>query len=320
MMAKETLALVDDASGVSWNYVMRTKDETKNILIKFIKWLDRVRPKALQRLRADNGTEFINKDVKSICADRGITLQCSNAYSQSENGSVERNHQTLFARVRCAVLASGMETRFWPYAYVYLGMVENHIPKQKHEWKTNYEVFTKEKSNLSDIQPWGAICWANIPRENRSDKDLGPRALKCKFLGLSETHKAYVLHDLHYNRIIESRDVVFDRTDRARIAARSFPVEREPVTEAELQNISRIGDEVTTDTNSPSPESVGVQHKPTSALSVDSRPPTTEQTVLHQPRVHWGQPADVDPTGSLIPPDPPTRGNEQNTTSSDYTT
>ena len=137
---------------------------------------------------------------------------------------------------------------------------------------------------------------------------------------MSETHKAYVLHDLHYNRIIESRDVVFDRTDRARIVARSFPVEREPVTEAELQNISRIGDEVTIDTNSPSPESVGVQHKPTSALSVDSRPPTTEQTVLHQPRVHWGQPADVDPTGSLIPPDPPTRGNEQNTTSSDYTT
>jgi len=54
---------------------------------------------------------------------------------------------------------------------------------------------------------WGCLAYCRVTDPKRSK--LGPRALKCAFLGYAHNSKAYRVLDLESNTIMESRDVEF---------------------------------------------------------------------------------------------------------------
>nr|GEZ61434.1 retrovirus-related Pol polyprotein from transposon TNT 1-94 [Tanacetum cinerariifolium] len=92
---KYILVIVDDYSRFTWVKFLRSKDETPDFIIKFLKMIH-VRLKVLvRRIQTDNGTEFVNQTLRDYYEEVGISHETSVARSPQQNGVVERCNRTL---------------------------------------------------------------------------------------------------------------------------------------------------------------------------------------------------------------------------------
>nr|GEY96142.1 hypothetical protein [Tanacetum cinerariifolium] len=92
---KYILVIVDGYSRFTWVKFLRSKDETPDFIIKFLKMIQ-VRLKVLvRRIRTDNGTEFVNQTLREYYEEVGISHETSVARSPQQNGVVERCNHTL---------------------------------------------------------------------------------------------------------------------------------------------------------------------------------------------------------------------------------
>ncbi|RVW72567.1 hypothetical protein CK203_060077 [Vitis vinifera] len=82
----------------------------------------------------------------------------------------------------------------------------NRIPMKKNEISP-YELWKGRKPNIGYFKVWG--CLAYCKKTDPHKTKLGPRAIKCAFVGYASNSKAYRLLDLESNVIIESREVEF---------------------------------------------------------------------------------------------------------------
>ncbi|KAI3770337.1 hypothetical protein L6452_01465 [Arctium lappa] len=76
---KYILVIVDDYSRYTWVKFLRSKDETPDILITFLKTTQVNLQKPVKFLRTDNGTEFKNQKVEEYLESVGISHQYSAA-------------------------------------------------------------------------------------------------------------------------------------------------------------------------------------------------------------------------------------------------
>ncbi|RVW79629.1 Retrovirus-related Pol polyprotein from transposon TNT 1-94 [Vitis vinifera] len=82
----------------------------------------------------------------------------------------------------------------------------NRIPMKKNEISP-YELWKGRKPNIGYFKVWG--CLAYCKKTDPHKTKLGPKAIKCAFVGYASNSKAYKLLDLESNVIIESREVEF---------------------------------------------------------------------------------------------------------------
>ncbi|POM69384.1 LOW QUALITY PROTEIN: Integrase catalytic core protein [Phytophthora palmivora] len=192
-------SIIDDNTSWRWTYVLRSKKEVFEKVEEILLQLEREGKFTIRRIRSDDGTEFANAAFKNFCKGKGDVFQTSNAYSPEENGAAEWDHQSKLDRVRCALKDADMVHKWWPEALMYMTYVQNRTPMRRLGYKTPYEM--------------GSVCFAHIPAALRKDKKLSARAVKCRFLGISEDTKGYWLCDTYNNKHLISRDVLFDTTN-----------------------------------------------------------------------------------------------------------
>ncbi|RVW44269.1 Retrovirus-related Pol polyprotein from transposon TNT 1-94 [Vitis vinifera] len=82
----------------------------------------------------------------------------------------------------------------------------NRIPMKKNEISP-YELWKGRKPNIGYFKVWR--CLAYCKKTDPYKTKLGPRAIKCAFVGYASNSKAYRILDLESNVIIESREVEF---------------------------------------------------------------------------------------------------------------
>ena len=95
---------------------LRTKDETPEIIIKFIKKLQVLLNKIIRIIRTDNGTEFVNKQLIQFYESMGITHQKSIPRTPQQNGVVERRNRTLVEAARTMLIFSKAPMFLWAEA------------------------------------------------------------------------------------------------------------------------------------------------------------------------------------------------------------
>ncbi|GJS47246.1 retrovirus-related pol polyprotein from transposon TNT 1-94 [Tanacetum coccineum] len=88
---KYILVIVDDFSRFTWVYFLRSKDETPEIIKKFIAQAQLNYKAKVCKIRTDNGTEFKNATLKAYYEKLGIMQQFSIARTPQQNGVVERH-------------------------------------------------------------------------------------------------------------------------------------------------------------------------------------------------------------------------------------
>nr|GFA38773.1 ribonuclease H-like domain-containing protein [Tanacetum cinerariifolium] len=99
-----------------WAFFLGTKDETFYILKDFIALIENQLNKKVKAIKCDNGTEFQNAKLISLCGEKGIKRDYSNVRTPQQNGVVERKNRTLIEAARSMLADSKLPTIFWTEA------------------------------------------------------------------------------------------------------------------------------------------------------------------------------------------------------------
>ncbi|GJV26502.1 retrovirus-related pol polyprotein from transposon TNT 1-94 [Tanacetum coccineum] len=113
---KYILVIVDDYSRYTWVYFLHSKDETPEIIKKFITQAQLNYKAKVCKIRTDNGTEFKNANLKAHYEKLGIMQQFSTARTPQQNGVVERRNRTLVEAARTMLIFSRLREFLWPEA------------------------------------------------------------------------------------------------------------------------------------------------------------------------------------------------------------
>nr|GEU74320.1 Gag-Pol polyprotein [Tanacetum cinerariifolium] len=79
----------------TWTHFLRSKDETPEVLIDFLRLVQRGPHAQVKTVRTDKGTEFLNKTLHAYFSSEGINHQTFVARTPEQNGIVERRNRTL---------------------------------------------------------------------------------------------------------------------------------------------------------------------------------------------------------------------------------
>nr|GFB35279.1 retrovirus-related Pol polyprotein from transposon TNT 1-94 [Tanacetum cinerariifolium] len=110
------LVIVDDYSRYTWTHFLRSKDETPEVLIDFLRLVQSGLHAQVRIVRIDKGTEFLNKTLHAYFAFEGILHQTSVARTPKQNGIVERWNRTLVEAARTMLSAAKVPLFFWAEA------------------------------------------------------------------------------------------------------------------------------------------------------------------------------------------------------------
>ena len=84
---KYYISFVDDATRHVVLYYMKTKDEAPEKVKHYLTHIERQEHKCPKAVRADNGCEYVNRDLIGWCNNKGIELQTTAPYCQDRFNS-----------------------------------------------------------------------------------------------------------------------------------------------------------------------------------------------------------------------------------------
>ncbi|GKC03734.1 retrovirus-related pol polyprotein from transposon TNT 1-94 [Tanacetum coccineum] len=87
---KYILVIFEDYSRYTWAYFLRFKDETPEVLIDFLKMIQRGLQDQVITVQTARGTKFLNKTLHAYFKEEGIEHQTTVARTPKQNGVVER--------------------------------------------------------------------------------------------------------------------------------------------------------------------------------------------------------------------------------------
>ncbi|GJZ93699.1 retrovirus-related pol polyprotein from transposon TNT 1-94 [Tanacetum coccineum] len=110
---KYILVIIDDFSRFTWVKFLRSKDETPEVVIKFLKQIQVGLNKTVRYIRTDNGTEFVNIDLIDYYERVSIFHQKTIPRTLQQNGFVERRNRTLVEAARIMLIFSKALMFLW---------------------------------------------------------------------------------------------------------------------------------------------------------------------------------------------------------------
>nr|GFB18039.1 putative ribonuclease H-like domain-containing protein [Tanacetum cinerariifolium] len=90
-----------------------SKDETSDILKKFITEIENLKDSKVKIIRCDNGGKFRNKVMNDFYSQKGIKRVFSNARTPQQNGVAERRNRTLIEAARTMLADAKLPVTFW---------------------------------------------------------------------------------------------------------------------------------------------------------------------------------------------------------------
>ncbi|GJX09236.1 retrovirus-related pol polyprotein from transposon TNT 1-94 [Tanacetum coccineum] len=113
---KYILVIVDDYSRFTWVKFLRSKDETLEFVIKFLKQIQVGLNKTVRYIHTDNGTEFVNQVLTEYYESVGIFHQKLVPRTQQQNDVVEIQNRTLVEVARTMLIFSMAPMFLWAEA------------------------------------------------------------------------------------------------------------------------------------------------------------------------------------------------------------
>nr|GEX67576.1 retrovirus-related Pol polyprotein from transposon TNT 1-94 [Tanacetum cinerariifolium] len=165
---KYILVIVDDYSRFTWVKILRSKNETPNVVIKFITQIQVGLNKTVRYVCTDNGIEFINHIMTEYYERIGIFHQKTVPRTPQENGVVERWNRTLIKTARTMMIFSKALMFLWAEVVATACYTQNRSLIHTRHHKTPYELVHNKKPDLTFFRVFGALCYTI-----NDSKDLG---------------------------------------------------------------------------------------------------------------------------------------------------
>ncbi|KAD5802663.1 hypothetical protein E3N88_14023 [Mikania micrantha] len=193
--------LFNSISSIHLGILSKKKDETPEILKKFITLIENQRNLKVKVIRIDNGTEFRNQTLIDFCDEKGIARQYSAARTPQQNGVAERRDRTLIEAARTMLSESKLPIFFWAEAVNTACYVQNRALLNKRHQKTPYEILFNQKLKVGHFKSFGCPCTLLHTEPNHKFDD---KADECYFVGYSFEKAAYRVYNKKTRVIVES--------------------------------------------------------------------------------------------------------------------
>ncbi|KAI8433502.1 hypothetical protein MSG28_015534 [Choristoneura fumiferana] len=197
----------------AWESASDDKQTYDNLVARLLIEEERIKEKEnetgnkVKIFRSDNGTEFLNKDVKELFQARGIVHQTSTPYTPEQNGRAERENRILTEAARTMLCARDLPTVLWAEAVNSAAYIINRTGKSSVDGKSPYELWSGKSYDIHNLKIFGTTVYVHIPKEKRHKWDL--KGEKGIMVGYGETTKGFRVYFPHKNVVEIKRDIVF---------------------------------------------------------------------------------------------------------------
>nr|GEZ19774.1 retrovirus-related Pol polyprotein from transposon TNT 1-94 [Tanacetum cinerariifolium] len=204
---KYVLVIIDDYSRYTWTHFLRSKDETPEVLIDFLRLVQRGLHAQVRIVRTDKGTEFLNKTLHAYFAAGGIYHQTFVARTPEQNGVVERRNRTLVEAARIMLSTAKVPLFFWAEAIATSCFTQNcSLVIPRHE-KAPYHIINDRKPSVKFFHIFGSLCY--IVRDGENLDEMKEKGDACIFVGYSTQSRAYRVFNKRTRVIVETIYVNF---------------------------------------------------------------------------------------------------------------
>lgn len=185
---------VDDHTRVTWIYLMKHKSDLLHIFKAFLSLIQNQFNTSIKNLRSDNGSEYMDKEMRKLLLEKGIHHQTSNVYTPQQNGIAERKHRHILSVARSLMFSMDVPKYLWGEAVLTATYLINRMPSRVLG-------FTSPRQKLLNVFPhclllselplktFGCVAYVYLQAQFRGKLDK--RAVKCVFLGYSGSQKGY---------------------------------------------------------------------------------------------------------------------------------
>jgi transposase InsO family protein len=156
---KYGLVIVDDYSCFTWLFFLQDKNETQDVLKKFLRMTQNKFDAKVKKIRSDNSTKFKNTQVEDFLDEEGIKHDFLAPHTTQQNGVAKRRNRTLIKMVRTMLDEYKTSDRFWAEAINTTCHATNRLCLHKLLKKTSYELLTGNKPNVSYFWVFRSKCY-----------------------------------------------------------------------------------------------------------------------------------------------------------------
>lgn len=157
---------------------------------------------------SDNGTEFVNIDLREWLDERGIIHELSSAYNAEQNGRAEASNKTVINGARTYLTSSKLPKKLWAEACSASVYVLNRLPSITKPTVTRYELYYGYKPDVSNLHEFGELAIRLIPKQLRDNK-LDPVGKQYRFVGYTNRFNTFRLYDEANEKIVIDCNVRF---------------------------------------------------------------------------------------------------------------
>lgn len=177
---KYFVTVLDDFTHFAGTFLLRAKSDVCATVTSYIKQIENHWSQKVCKIRLDNGGEFVCKEFKRFCDDRGISLDYTPAYTPQLNSHAERLGRTLMDKTRALLFdASHLGKEMWGEALLTATYLLNRSPTKAVK-TTPAKMWFKKKPDLSRLRVFGSICYA---KNLKYVKKLDSKTKKYIFIG-----------------------------------------------------------------------------------------------------------------------------------------
>ena len=162
--------------------------------------------------RSDNARDYFNQVLSSYFQKEGIIYESSCVNTPQQNGIAKRKNGLLLNTTRALLFHGQVPKTYWGEAVLTATYMTNRIPSRTLDHKTPMEVLSQfyphfHTSNGLTPRVFGCTSFVHIHHHQRGKLD--PCAIKCVFLGYSQTQKGYKCYHPPSKKFYFSADVTF---------------------------------------------------------------------------------------------------------------
>ena len=159
---------------------MADRSEVLTKFKKLYKLANKETGRSMNKLRIDNGREFLSKDLQAFIQLKGIRHELTAPYTPAQNSVVERDNMSIVECARSMLYTFSMPLQFWGEAINTDVHVLNRVSSRMLHGDTPHTKWYGVKPDVSYFRVFGSMCYAHVPKPLR--RKLDSKARDCIFV------------------------------------------------------------------------------------------------------------------------------------------
>lgn len=156
---------------------------------------------------SDCGTEFLNRDLKLFCIEKGIIHQTSVPYTPQQNGFIEREIRTIIESARTLLNHAKLPASLWAEAVNTAVYVLNRTINSRNNEITPFELWFGKKPSVKNLHIFGQKAIVKYRDHSRSKWD--EKGVEHIFVGYTDRVNVFRFYDPETGDVFTSCDAIF---------------------------------------------------------------------------------------------------------------